>query len=66
MAVSEPERAQRAVSEIGQGNEAVFVALASADMDLPGFSIDIADFKGQGFAQTQTHGIGREEKDPIA
>jgi hypothetical protein len=35
-------------------------------MDPPGFSIDIANFKGQGFAQTQTHGIGSENKHPIA
>jgi hypothetical protein len=66
MAVSGPERTQCVAGEIGQRDEAVFVALASPDMDAPDFSIDIADLKCQGFAQTQTHGIGSENKHPIA
>ena len=43
MMVSGPERTQRVASEIGQGNEAVFVALTAADVDPPGLSIDVAD-----------------------
>ena len=66
MAVFGPEHAQCAASEIGQGNEAIFVALTTADMHPLGFSIDIADLKGQGLAETQAHGIGGEEKDPVA
>ena len=65
MTVSGPERTQRVAGEIGQGNEAIFVALTTADMDPSCFSIDIADLKCQGLTETQTHGIGGEEKDPI-
>jgi len=35
-------------------------------MNPPGFSIDVANLKRQGLAETQTHGIGGEEKHPIA
>ena len=65
MTVSGPECTQRIAGEIRQGNKAIFVALATADMNPPGFSIDVANLKCQGLAETQTHGIGGEEKDPI-
>ena len=49
-----------------QEQKPVLVALAAANMDLMECRINIAHFKGQGLAQAQAHGIGGEDKDPVA
>lgn len=66
MTMPGPQRPQRLVGQIRQRHETVLVTLAAADMHAPARPVDIADLKGEGLAQAQTHGIGREHKDAIA
>lgn len=66
MAVFAPQGAQGPAGEVGQRDQAVFMALAATDVDLLSLRIDVADFKGQGFAQAQAHRVGGQEEDAVA
>ncbi len=61
-----PEAAQGGECEGRHGNEAVLVALGLSDMHLLVLGIDIVDPEVQGFADTQPHGKGGEDKDLVA
>ena len=60
--LSRPEQAQCLEGGQRQRNEAVFAALAVADMDPHGFRVDVADAKVEGFAKTQAHAVGGEQE----
>ena len=60
----DPQRAQCLIGQIGQGDEPIFMALATADMHLFAFSVDIADLQGQGLTEAQAreiYGAGQVE-----
>jgi hypothetical protein len=61
-----PQGAQCLIGQIRQGDETILVSFASADMNQFALTVDIACLHGQGLGEAQTHGIGCQQKDPVA
>jgi hypothetical protein len=66
MPVFDPECPQSLASEVWQRHKAIFMAFATPDMNPAACRIHIPHLQGQGFAQSQSHGIGCQDKDPVA
>lgn len=65
MAVSFPLLAQEQQGALGQGDVAVAIAFARADMQEHASGIDVGNLEAQAFAQTQTAGVDGDEADAM-
>ena len=59
MAMGLPLLAQKLQGALGQGNIAIPVALAAADVQEHAFGVDVAHPEAQAFAQPQAAGVNR-------
>jgi hypothetical protein len=60
-----PGEAQQSQRIFGQGDVAVFGALATVDMDLHALAIDVGDLQGEGVVEPQSSARDRGEVDLI-
>ena len=65
MAVGFPELAQEEQGALGQGNVAVAIAFARADMQEHASGINVGNLEAQAFAQTQTAGVDGGKADTL-
>jgi len=49
-----------------QGDETILLPLAAADMNHFALTVDVAHLQGQGLRKAQAHGIGCQQKNPVA
>ena len=60
-----PVGSQESQGVVGQGDVAVFGALAAVDMDLEALAIAIGDLQGEGFVQPESQAIDSGEVDLV-
>ena len=65
MAVGFPQLAQKLQGALGQGNVAIAIAFARADMQEHASGIDVGHLEAQTFAQPQTAGVDGAEADAL-
>lgn len=65
MAVGFPELAQEQQGALGQGDVAVAIAFAGADMQEHASGIDVGNLEAQAFTQSQTAGVDGDEADAM-
>jgi len=65
MAVGFPQLAQELQGALGQGNVAIAIAFARANMQEHASGIDVGHLEAQTFAQPQTAGVDRAEADAL-
>jgi hypothetical protein len=61
-----PQGAQCLIGQIRQWDETILVSLAAADMNQLALTVDIAHLQGQGLSESQAHGIGCQQENPVA
>ncbi len=66
IAMHAPVALQQAMGCLGQGHEAIAVALGIAHMHPSAHRIDIAHLKPQAFAQAKAQAVEGEEENPVA
>jgi hypothetical protein len=66
MPVFDPECPQSLAGEVWQRHKAIFMAFATPNVNPTACRIHISNLQGQCFAQSQSHGIRYQDKDPIA
>jgi len=65
MAMGFPLLAQEEQGALGQGDVAIAIAFARADMQEHASGIDVGNLEAQAFAQTQTAGVNGDEADAV-
>ena len=65
MLVGEPLLAQQEQGPLGQGNVAIVLAFAAAEVEQPALAIDVADFQAQAFAQAQAARVNERQTNPM-
>jgi len=65
MPVASPALAQQQEGALRQGDIAVAIALASADMDQQALSVDVVHLQVEGLAQAQPTGVDRAQRDAM-
>lgn len=61
-----PQSAQCLIGRIRQRDETILVPFAAPDMNSFALTIDIAHLQGRGLRKAQPHGIGCQQKNPVA
>ena len=60
-----PLLAQECQRALGQGDVAIAIAFALADVQEHALGVDVANLKAQAFAQAQAAGVNEDEADPV-